>query len=764
MHGVDQHVAGSGLGSGERIQRSPLAGRIRRRPERTPSESDDSRLLRDRLQLLDAELVAHAHSCGRLRLEMARGLEALALRNGHHEMGFSSVEAYALERMERSASWVQKSRRLARRLETLPELRAAHISGRVTWSMAAVLARVATPDDEASWLARADRLTVREVTALMEASRPESGAHVSALDSLDAAEPHRTLTITVPREDAWLFEGARLLAKHVGESTVAAACEAMLAEAAVTLCECLPAGSVDVDIDEDDFNSHSAQLAWEAELRRMRIASEELCESRMRAHGSGQLRAHESGQASLQSSHDAGGARDANEFDWSRACTSVLELDAKLRAIAAELATRDLAFGNSLEAFFRADGWRHLGYASAAHYARERLGTSLSSIKDKRQLARRLRRLPALVRAIQERDIGYEAARLVASVATSDTVGEWILRAKERTVRHLRQEIEAAGLAARLADESVVVAPSDERLRDVIDLERRIISGQIFPGADSAEPTESAGADTAAESSRPGARAATTPPTTIYTRAISTSVRARCAAVATSRRITCDSARRGVTTRMPTSRASAPGVICTASMEARSVRNRPQTRFTGSSAEPRTPSSTDGGELLPEPISRRVRTLVPFHTCRRRNTGQLAQGTCPHWSHALPLGIASHSASVVHDWSKLAAEIVWVPPSPSSVRLRPWSEVVYAFLLANRALLSTAAFLRRGSNGSDRRSRARVGMGQASGALRGLWSSARRIRMQRRQDGEHRRRQGLHPEERLHRWPGLQLRHLPLAV
>ena len=72
---------------------------------------------------LDRKLADLARNDGMLRLELGAGLEALARISGHHELGFASVEAYALERCERSARWVQEARALARKLETLPALR-----------------------------------------------------------------------------------------------------------------------------------------------------------------------------------------------------------------------------------------------------------------------------------------------------------------------------------------------------------------------------------------------------------------------------------------------------------------------------------------------------------------------------------------------------------------------------------------------------------------------------------------------------------------
>jgi hypothetical protein len=92
---------------------------------------------------------------------MGRGLDLLERTGGDHVLGFSSIEAYALERCERSASWTQKARGLARRLKGLPTVTDALISGSLNWTMAAVLATVAQPDDADFWLDEASRRTVR---------------------------------------------------------------------------------------------------------------------------------------------------------------------------------------------------------------------------------------------------------------------------------------------------------------------------------------------------------------------------------------------------------------------------------------------------------------------------------------------------------------------------------------------------------------------------------------------------------------------------
>jgi hypothetical protein len=230
-----------------------------------------------------------------------------------------------------------------------------------------------------------------------------------------------------------------------------------VAESTSTLCGELPRNVVSAADDE----SSSAQRAWEQELAKMRAEAEVRCEGTF--HG-----------------RRAPAAERAPErIAWPDAPE---EIDTQLRALAHELVIREVAYGRVLEASFVADGWRRLGYATGAQYARERLGSSLSSVKDKRRLARRLGQLTFLAGAVERGEVGYEAARLVAVIATPSTVEAWVERAKARTLRHLREDIDAAALMARWRDGSdAVLPPSDAEVQQVADIERAVIVGRISP-------------------------------------------------------------------------------------------------------------------------------------------------------------------------------------------------------------------------------------------------------------------------------------------
>jgi hypothetical protein len=457
-----------------------LAGRVRRRPERPRRPACSI----ERLETLDAELARRSGEAGRLRFEMGRGLDLLERGGGDHVLGFSSIEAYALERCERSASWTQKARGLARRLEEIPVLAEALIAGTINWSMAAVLATVARLDDADFWLAEAARRTVREMKVLVlggrregnggGAERADRGAGAAG-EHLEAEEETRTLTITVPREDAWCFEQAKLLARHLGDgpsSTDAEVMFGLVAESTSTLCGELPRSIRELADDE----ATNPQRAWGQELARMRAEAEVRCEAYFRgAHRS----AGNGNEATLQQATQVRSGESRLSAERVRWPDSPEAIDCQLRELARELVVREVAYGRVLDGFFSADGWRRLGYATAAQYARERLGTSLSSIKSKRQLAKRLSQLRFLAAALERGELGYEAARLVASVATRKTEEAWVARAKERTLRHLREELAAAELLARWSESTAVVPPSDADVRRVEAMERAVVAGQI---------------------------------------------------------------------------------------------------------------------------------------------------------------------------------------------------------------------------------------------------------------------------------------------
>jgi hypothetical protein len=117
---------------------------------------------------------------------------------------------------------------------------------------------------------------------------------------------------------------------------------------------------------------------------------------------------------------------------------------------------------------------------SEAHYARERLGMSRASLRSKLSLARRSQGLDRVADALQQGHIGFEAAQLIARIATPETERAWLTRATRRTFKHLREEVQAVELAARFLNESDHSPPSEQQVEQLQALERAILSGELL--------------------------------------------------------------------------------------------------------------------------------------------------------------------------------------------------------------------------------------------------------------------------------------------
>jgi hypothetical protein len=454
------------------------------------------RCLGEEVERLDADLASRARVESALRLRLGQVLE-VSSRGGHFDLGFSSMRAYALERCERSARWAEAARCLARRVERLAQLRTAMAFGEVSWSMGELLARVAQPEDEARWLELARSRTLRQMRVLVtQALSNEHGAGnadgraarrvtspwvsdsvsgvsngVSAASDAvsrgdaDESEGMRTLTCTVDQEDAWLYEATRALLGQLGTHSSDAQCEALLAEGLGTLLAALPEGALDAERLEwaDD-----GQRRWLGELDRWRAEAEARCEAHFRDDvlGTGKAASHCGAVASAAACGLASLEHTKRE-----------ELDASVRGLASALAGHELELARRLLRFHRADGWRQCGYATETQYARERLGMSRSSLLAKRALALRLEKLPHVAEALGAGRIGVEAAVQLVRVATPETEAAWVMRARQRTIKHLREEVAAAQVALRVSGESNCLPPEDAELFAFHDLERAVVSG-----------------------------------------------------------------------------------------------------------------------------------------------------------------------------------------------------------------------------------------------------------------------------------------------
>jgi hypothetical protein len=438
---------------------------------------------REEVERLDRSLASLARAEAGLRLRLGQVLEVLG-RGQHFELGFSSVAAYALERCDRRVRWVEGARCLARRLEPLNELRRALAFGNISWSMAELLARVAQPEDEASWMEAAQSRTVRQMRAqvlqaIAAAERDEPARRSDALaiedtgttETTDSSEMG-TLTCTVDQEDAWLFEATRSLLEQLGAHGDDAQVEALLAEAQGNLLAALPSEWLDLERLE---RVDTAQRTWVSELSRWRVEAEVRCEEHFRDVLAGRGSVESKRAEPIR----GGGAHAAALGLAALENMGAHDLDGVLRGLSRLLSRHELELSRLILQFHRADGWRRLGYASEAQYASERLGISRSSFVARRALALRLEQLPHVAQALGAGQIGVEAAVQVVRVAAPSTEAAWVARAQQRAIKHLREEVAAALVAVRLSGEAECLPPMDAEMVAFHELEQAVVSGRV---------------------------------------------------------------------------------------------------------------------------------------------------------------------------------------------------------------------------------------------------------------------------------------------
>lgn len=123
-------------------------------------------------QIADRLLQRVAARRGALDVEEAVALMRALAAEVHRHRGFATFAEY-LERVLGYAPHTARDRvRVAEALARLPAIRAALQVGRLSWSAARELTRVATPDTEQAWLDAAADKTVREVEDAVRGRRP----------------------------------------------------------------------------------------------------------------------------------------------------------------------------------------------------------------------------------------------------------------------------------------------------------------------------------------------------------------------------------------------------------------------------------------------------------------------------------------------------------------------------------------------------------------------------------------------------------------
>jgi hypothetical protein len=337
--------------------------------------------------------------------------------------------------------------------------------------MAELLARHATPQTEAALLQIARSKTVQAMRIALSPQKSPGSPDPPEEDDLA-----RTLSLTLPVEEAWALEATRMMVEHMdGKHTGGHFLESLLAEATISLLE-LPGPTQADQADQADQIDVTAQMeaehtAWRAQMQRLQHL---------------QAAAELQSRPAVATDPNPGEAPDPSDLP-----IGLEALDARIRHYSAELASRDLFFGRMAQRFLALRGWQTLGFASEAHYARERLGMSRASLRSKLSLARRTQGLRHLADALQQGQIGFEAAHLITRIATPTTERAWLTRATRRTFKHLREEVQAVEMATRFLNETDHSPPSEEQIEQMQALERAILSGELLRKVIRNGPSES---------------------------------------------------------------------------------------------------------------------------------------------------------------------------------------------------------------------------------------------------------------------------------
>jgi hypothetical protein len=400
---------------------NPPCGRLPKpAPERPPrpvphlqlaweagAASDDS------AEPIEDRLARLAATVGPLRRLLAAIAERLIATKAPERLCYPRLGDFARERVGISARQLQELARVHRALAGLPALECALVANRLSWSKVRLIARVATAEDEAAWIARAltlpTRRLEREVRDATRCPEPEDA---------EEALPQRRVAVrcTPVVREKWILvcemaervAGQRLRAGEVLELVAA---------------EVFSAISIDPAFAEIP-DEPSARLPSKAASAREEAAAPE-----PRARSRGLPRTI----ASL-----AAGLDEADAFELDRRLRLAVRLEQTLDAAIAPLLRRVTSPGYE---------WRG-DYCTLPTYASEQLGMSVSKARALLRLERAADVCPELRDAYRSGRLSWVKAHCLLPLLLLDIPGEWrpawVSWAERVTVRRLEEDVERA--------------------------------------------------------------------------------------------------------------------------------------------------------------------------------------------------------------------------------------------------------------------------------------------------------------------------------
>jgi len=374
-----------------------LAGIAAMFPWPLPRERNEA--VRDELaHLVDAVLAPLAKGRGAVEIALGEGLAALKVGGRVVHLGYSNINDYAREALGINASTAAKMERLARGLRDRPLLREAVRSGRVTPRKAEILLPVARGEAEAFWAERAEKKTVRQLRA--DLGRPADP---------DEEDPWKQLCVPMsPKQRARVDEAFALARREIGHTA--------------------PKPQLFQGMCEEYLSSHpgpdepgASDSCWvtEEDLEPLKEFLEQ--ESKL--------------WADLAPASPVQAPEERSEFD-------PRHLDKLIRHRVALRERWEESFGHLVMIMRSIQGWEVLEFANFPQYCEERLGMSPRAVMQRATLERSLHRIPVLRKAMREKRLSYEKARLLARDLEPAAIPGWIERAERMICIELRRALE----------------------------------------------------------------------------------------------------------------------------------------------------------------------------------------------------------------------------------------------------------------------------------------------------------------------------------
>jgi len=448
--------------------------------------------------LLQAQLLRLGRAGALIERRLGPGLLALGARHLCRRLGFVRLGDYLTERLGISLRRCQSIVRLERALRDLPAVAAAFDAGALAPSKVRIVASAATPETQHLWLARAQRLTVRDLEAAARAARDATSAadaapdatRAAAPDSVTAArdasgptaaaaapgaaagagpqqgasaaapapedEPGVLISFAAPGRAFALWQWAIEFVRRVaGRQEPPWRCAEYLAAEFLSGCPDAEAPEADV-VDQAHARSEPVPVAAR-QMPRCAISDDEVwvravaaVRDALRPLGTAAdvetiLSAPSPAAPAVPPDSMRAGApvaaSDAGESDpW--------DLDARLRGLVRLRQSLAWRQGRLLAAVASFDLHRELGYDSLGNWCRSVLGMSPRRARYLVSLDRRLDRIPLVADAYRRGLVSWCQARLLVRVARPGTQSRWIRYARRVTVRRLEDAITACDVAA----------------------------------------------------------------------------------------------------------------------------------------------------------------------------------------------------------------------------------------------------------------------------------------------------------------------------